>query len=350
MVDFTPALRGTLETTPESAGVIATPAEAIAGLRNDRIMTPLRTQQFTSNLTFSFAPINQAVPLSNNGLGYFLGKGSVTDDDFQWILIPAGGTVQTVTVASSNGFAGSSSADPINPVLTLSTTVNGLLEGNGTAVSAASVTGTGSVVRANGPTLVGPALGTPVSVNLTNAVGLPVGAITGLGAGVGAFLATPSSSNLAAAVTDETGTGALVFATSPVLVTPNLGTPSAIDLTNATNTPRPSIRVTAVGSTATLTPNSNTTDIAAVTAQAAGLTIAAPTGSPADGQQITIRIRDNGTTRALTWNAAYVPFATGQLPTTTTINKTHYLVFWWNAATSVWELVCGNPVAGLWGA
>lgn len=47
-----------------------------------------------------------------------------------------------------------------------------------------------------------------------------VGNITGLGSGVATFLATPSSSNLASAVSDETGTGSLVFATSPTLVTP----------------------------------------------------------------------------------------------------------------------------------
>lgn len=64
-----------------------------------------------------------------------------------------------------------------------------------------------------------------------------VGNITGLGTGVATFLATPSSANLASAVTDETGSGALVFANSPTLTTPNLGTPSALILTNATGTP-----------------------------------------------------------------------------------------------------------------
>lgn len=64
-----------------------------------------------------------------------------------------------------------------------------------------------------------------------------VGSITGLGTGVATFLATPTSANLAAAVTDETGSGALVFATSPTLVTPALGTPSAAVLTNATGLP-----------------------------------------------------------------------------------------------------------------
>ncbi len=55
-----------------------------------------------------------------------------------------------------------------------------------------------------------------------------------LGTGVATFLATPSSSNLAAAVTDETGSGSLVFATSPTLVTPVLGTPTSGTLSNCT--------------------------------------------------------------------------------------------------------------------
>lgn len=64
-----------------------------------------------------------------------------------------------------------------------------------------------------------------------------VGSITGLGTGIATWLATPSSANLAAAVTDETGSGALVFANSPTLVTPALGTPSSGTLTNATGLP-----------------------------------------------------------------------------------------------------------------
>ena len=55
--------------------------------------------------------------------------------------------------------------------------------------------------------------------------------ITGLAANVATFLATPSSANLASAVTDETGSGALVFATSPTLVTPTLGAASATSVT-----------------------------------------------------------------------------------------------------------------------
>ena len=115
--------------------------------------------------------------------------------------------------------------------------------GTGNSFSIAGVavtanTGTGAVVRATSPTLVTPALGTPSSGTLTNATGLPVSTgISGLGTGVATFLATPSSANLASAVTDETGSGALVFATSPAFTTPNLGTPSAVTLTNGTGLP-----------------------------------------------------------------------------------------------------------------
>lgn len=54
--------------------------------------------------------------------------------------------------------------------------------------------------------------------------------ITSFGTGVATWLGTPSSANLAAAVTDETGSGGLVFATSPTLVTPTLGVASATSI------------------------------------------------------------------------------------------------------------------------
>jgi hypothetical protein len=99
-------------------------------------------------------------------------------------------------------------------------------------------TGSGMLVFATSPTLTTPLLGTPTSGTLTNCTGLPISTgVSGLGTGVATFLATPSSTNLAAAVTGETGSGGLVFDTSPTLVTPLLGTPTSGTLTNCTGLP-----------------------------------------------------------------------------------------------------------------
>ena len=120
-----------------------------------------------------------------------------------------------------------------------------------TLVVSNSLTFTGtdssSVAFGTGGTVLysGGALGTPSSGTLTNCTGLPISGISSLGTGVGTWLATPSSANLAAAITDETGTGALVFANTPTLVTPNLGVASATSINK--------LAITAPATSATLT-------------------------------------------------------------------------------------------------
>lgn len=82
------------------------------------------------------------------------------------------------------------------------------------------------------------AYGTPASITLTNGTGLPVSTgISGLATGIATWLATPSSANLLSALTTKTGTGLSVFDTSPTLVTPILGTPTSVTLTNGTGLP-----------------------------------------------------------------------------------------------------------------
>ena len=129
-------------------------------------------------------------------------------------VIARSGANYKLTVANIVGYLGS----PITVANggTGAATLTGVVKGNGTSAFTAGTVSltsevTGTLPVANGGT-----------------------GITSFGTGVATWLGTPSSANLAAAVTDETGTGALVFANTPTLVTPVLGTPTSGNLSNCT--------------------------------------------------------------------------------------------------------------------
>ena len=152
-------------------------------------------------------------------------------------------------------------------------TTSNLTTSAGLSAAISDESGTGVVVFNTSPTLVTPALGTPASGVLTNATGLPISTgVSGLATGVATFLATPSSANLISAVTDETGSGALVFGTSPTITTPTL----------SGNTTAGTINSTTIPSTKTLVVTTDTLAVHAATtsAQLAGV-ISDETGSGA---------------------------------------------------------------------
>ncbi len=142
-------------------------------------------------------------------------------------IIADAGTLSGTTLKSSVTGSSLTSVGTITQGTWSATTIDVAHGGTGVTTS----TGSGSLVLSTSPTLVTPLLGTPTSVTLTNGTGLPISTgVSGLGTGVASFLATPTSANLKAAVTDETGSGVLVFATSPVLVTPNIGVANGTSL------------------------------------------------------------------------------------------------------------------------
>lgn len=76
------------------------------------------------------------------------------------------GTVTSVSVVSANGFSGTVANATTTPAITVRTTITGILSGNGTAISAASTTGSGAVVLATSPTLVTPVLGVAAATSI----------------------------------------------------------------------------------------------------------------------------------------------------------------------------------------
>ena len=159
-----------------------------------------------------------------------------------------------------------------------------------------------------------------------------VGSITGLGTGVATWLATPSSANLLAAMTDETGSGALVFATSPTLVTPILGTPQSGNFSTGTFT-WPTFNQNTSGNAATATLATTATNLTG------GATGSLPYQTAA-GATTFLAAGSNG--QVLTLAAGVPSWAAGASGTVTSVSFTGGIISVANGTTTPAFTVAGT--------
>ncbi len=133
------------------------------------------------------------------------------------VNVPNGSKVMIVTDGAGAGAA----VFNANP-----TEVGGTVTSVGGTGTVNGITLTGTVTSSGNLTLGGTLANVDLTTQVTGTLPVANGGtgITSFGSGVATFLGTPSSANLATAVTDETGTGSLVFSTSPALTTPKITT------------------------------------------------------------------------------------------------------------------------------
>lgn len=172
--------------------------------------------------------------------------------------------------------------------------------------------------------------------SVTNTTITPaIGSITGLGTGVATWLATPSSANLASAVTDETGSGSLVFATNPTLVTPILGTPQSGNFSTGTFT-WPTFNQNTTGNAATATLATTATTATNLAGGAAG---SLPYQS-ASATTAMLAAGSNG--QVLTLSAGIPSWATPTTGTVTSVSFTGGLISVANSTTTPALTVAGT--------
>lgn len=160
---------------------------------------------------------------------------------------------------------------------------------------------------------------------------LPTGQVVEIGDTVRALIDTPGNTQANWAILQNN----IGFVPAPIASPTFTGTPAAPTAAQGTNTTQVATtafvrneiatpRVQTVASAATVTPNLDTDDSVVITAQAVGLTIANPTGTKRDMYEFTIRIKDNGTARAISFGTEYRVMEI-TLPTTTVISKYMFL-------------------------
>ena len=184
--------------------------ELAAALGNDASFSTTVTNSIATKLPLAGGTMSGAIAMGTN-------------------KITSMGTPTASTDAATKGYVDGVTVAPSN--------LTGPITSVGAATSIASQTGTGTkFVVDTSPTLVTPVLGVATATSI-NGTTIPSTKTLVVTTDKLSTLAATTSSELAGVISDETGSGALVFATSPTLVTPILGTPTSVTLTNATGLP-----------------------------------------------------------------------------------------------------------------
>jgi hypothetical protein len=100
-------------------------------------------------------------------------------------------------------------------------------------------------------------------------------------------------------------------------------------------------KIISTTSSATPTPNCDTTEMYILTALGVAAAFGIPTGTPSHGQRLIIRIKDDGTIRALSWNAIYRVVGT-TLPVATVASKYIYVFCVYNTTDTKWDVLAVN--------
>jgi hypothetical protein len=236
VTNFSPLLGLALPTTGDLSGTWgATVNDAITGLIDSAVAG---TTTLSADADVTLSTTNGAANQARNAVILWTASNGATTRNVTapaqskaYIVINAGtgsvvirGSGPTTGVTVASGFKALVAWNGSDFVKVASSLVSLTSDVTGTLPIANGGTGTTSTTFVN------------LATNVTGT--LPVGnggtGITSFGTGIATFLGTPSSANLAAALTDETGSGSAVFATSPTLVTPALGTPASGTLSSCT--------------------------------------------------------------------------------------------------------------------